>query len=38
MEEISAPVGGVVFFTCNKLMVTEHALLFRIVPRGLANA
>ena len=38
MEEISAPVGGVVFFTCNKPMVTEHALLFRIVPRGLANA
>ena len=38
MEEISAPVGGVVFFTCNKPMVTEQALLFRIVPRGLANA
>lgn len=37
VEEIKTPRGGVVFFTNRKPMITEHTLVFRIIPRGMAT-
>ncbi len=33
IDEVKAPAGGVVFFTCKGPMVTEHTLAFNVVPR-----
>ena len=37
VEEICAPRGGVVFFTCSKPLVNEHTLAFGIITRDKAN-
>lgn len=34
LEEIRAPEGGIVFFACRTSLVTEHTVVFTIVPRG----
>lgn len=36
VEEIRAPEGGVIFFTCSKALVNEHTLAFSIITRNMA--
>ena len=36
VEQLLAPRGGVVFFTCSKALVNEHTLAFTIITRDIA--
>ncbi len=33
IDEVTAPMGGVVFFSCKGPLVTEHTLAFYVIPR-----
>ncbi|MGN0037859.1 MAG: M14 family metallopeptidase [Coriobacteriales bacterium] len=37
VEQLLAPRGGVVFFTCSKPLVNEHTLVFTIITRDIAS-
>lgn len=37
LEQILAPKGGAVFFTCSKALVNEHTLTFSIISRDIAS-
>lgn len=37
VEQLLAPRGGVVFFTCSKPLVNEHTLVFSIITRDIAS-
>ncbi|MGN0077203.1 MAG: M14 family metallopeptidase [Coriobacteriales bacterium] len=37
VEQLLAPRGGVVFFTCSKPLVNEHTLVFTIITREIAS-
>ena len=34
LETVTAPASGVVFFACRTPLVTEHTVLYTIIPRG----
>ena len=38
VEEVRAESGGIVFFACNRPLVTEHTLAFSTIPRGADRA
>ena len=37
VEEVRAPIGGVIFFTCSKALVNQHTLVFSIISRDIAS-